>query len=371
MSRNHSLLSKKLYDSAYSSRLHRLKEYIKANKINGFIIAELHNIRYLTGFTGSSGLLLITGKDSFFVTDFRYQEQAEKEVKRVEIINMKRGMINTVKRLADKAGINKLGIESSVTYEFFLKLSKENLHLRPLEGIVERMREIKDAVEIEKIMEAVRRAEGAFIDIKPYIRKGIKEKAIGQRLEERLKKRGCGQIPFDIIVASGPNSAMPHAKQTERKIEKGDLVIVDWGGEAEGYFSDMTRTVLINGDNINKKKNIYKIVLEANKRAISCIHPDTKSKKIDGVARDFIKRAGYGRFFGHGTGHGVGLQVHELPRITWTRTMNIKENMIFTIEPGVYIPGFGGVRIEDMVLVTSDGYKILTTLPKKLEIINC
>jgi Xaa-Pro aminopeptidase len=370
MSRNYSSLSAKLYGTVYPSRLQKLKKHIKAKKINGFIITGLHNIRYLTGFTGSSGLLLITIKDSFFITDFRYREQAEKEVKGVEIIIMKRGMINTVKRLAGKAGINKLGIESSVTYEFFLKLSKENLDLRPLEGIVERMREIKDAVEIERIEEAIRRAEAAFIDIKPYIRKGITERAIGLRLEERLKKRGCRQIPFDIIVASGPNSAMPHAKQTERKIEKGDLVIVDWGGEAEGYFSDMTRTVLINGDNINKKKNIYKIVLNANKRAISCIYPDMKSKNIDDIARDFIKREGYGHFFGHGTGHGVGLQVHELPRITWTRDMNIKENMIFTIEPGVYIPGFGGVRIEDMVLVTSDGYKILTTLPKKLEIIN-
>jgi Xaa-Pro aminopeptidase len=371
MRRNGSPLSKKLYDTVFSSRLLRVKELIKTKKVDGFLVTGLHNIRYLTGFTGLSGLLLITRKNPFFVTDFRYQEQAEKEVRGAEIVIWKRDMINTMEILAKKAGIKKLGIESSVTYGFFLRLSKRDLRLRPLEGVIERMREIKDAVEIERTMEAVRRAEASFIDIKPYIRKGVTERAIALRLEERLKKRGCRQIPFDIIVASGPNSAMPHATQTERKIEKGDLVIIDWGGESDGYFSDMTRTFLINGDNINKKKNIYKIVLEANKRAISCICPNIKSKKIDGVARDFIKREGYGHFFGHGTGHGVGLQIHELPRITWAGDMNIKENMIFTIEPGIYISGFGGVRIEDMVVVTSYGCKILTSLPKKLEIINC
>jgi Xaa-Pro aminopeptidase len=198
----------------------------------------------------------------------------------------------------------------------------------------------------------------------------VRERSIALRLEEKLKKKGCRYIPFDVIVASGPNSAMPHAKPTERKLRNGDLVIIDWGGEADGYFSDMTRTLLIDkGNDINKKKEIYHIVLEANKRALSLVSPGTKSKEIDSSARNFIKKSGYGEFFGHGTGHGVGLQIHELPQITWNRREIMKENMVFTIEPGIYLPGVGGVRIEDMVIVKPDGSKVLTRLPKELEII--
>jgi Xaa-Pro aminopeptidase len=163
---------------------------------------------------------------------------------------------------------------------------------------------------------------------------------------------------------------MPHAGPTERKLGKGDLVIVDWGGEADGYFSDMTRTLLIGrGGDISKKKEIYQIVLETNKKAISCVSPGVESEDIDRAAREVIKKAGYGEFFGHGTGHGIGLQVHESPHITWNKRDVIKENMVFTIEPGIYLPGLGGVRIEDMVVVKPDCPEVLTTLPKELEII--
>jgi Xaa-Pro aminopeptidase len=220
------------------------------------------------------------------------------------------------------------------------------------------------------VQEAVRRAEAAFLDIKPYIRVGMRERAIALRLDERLKKHGSRQIPFDIIVSSGPNSAMPHAKPNERKLQRGDLVIIDWGGEANGYFSDMTRTFVLRGDHaVSKPKEIYNIVLEANRKAISSVTHGLQTKEVDTAARDFIKDAGYGEFFGHGTGHGVGLRVHEDPRITWIRSEIIRENMVFTIEPGIYIPGLGGVRIEDMVVVKQNGCKVLTGLPKKLEIL--
>ncbi len=242
------------------------------------------------------------------------------------------------------------------------------MFLKGYKGFIENLRKIKDFDEVNLIKEAVARAEKSFVDIKPYIREGIKEVALAFRLEERLKKRGCSRIPFEIIVASGQNSAMPHARPTEKKLKKGDLVIIDWGGEAGGYFSDMTRTLLIKGEKLEKKKEIYSIVLKANKKAIGQISPGVRSSEVDRCARDIINNAGYGEFFGHGTGHGIGLQVHELPRITRNVSETVKTNMVFTIEPGIYIPEIGGVRIEDMVLVGSDSYEVLTSLPKELEI---
>ncbi|MEW6068976.1 MAG: Xaa-Pro peptidase family protein [Nitrospirota bacterium] len=353
----------------YPSRINEIKGSIKRKGLECFLITDINNVRYLTGFSGSSAILLITVQEAFFITDFRYKEQSEKEVKEWEIITGKGDLVKTIQNLLKKTGIKKLGFESSVTYKFFAKLSDTGIKLKALEGFIERLREIKNTFEIKKIKEAVRRAENAFLEIKPYIRQGMRERAIALRLEERLKKKGCLHIPFEVIVASGPNSSMPHAKPTDRKINKSDLVIIDWGGEADGYFSDMTRTLLVKGDNINEKKEIYQIVLKANKKAISRVLPGVKSEDIDFSAREVIKKAGYGEFFGHGTGHGVGIQIHELPRISWDKKNIIKENMVFTIEPGIYVPGVGGVRIEDMVAVKPEGYRVLTSLPKKLEII--
>jgi Xaa-Pro aminopeptidase len=353
----------------YSSRLTNIRESMRRKGVDGFLVTDIHNVRYLSNFSGSSGFLFITGKENIFVTDFRYKEQSEKEVSGWDIVIEKGNRIQLIQKLTQKNGIKHLGFESSVSYHFYRKLFCGSTKLDVMEGLIEKCREIKDTQEIYSIKEAVMRAESAFRDVKPYIRPGIREYAIALRLEERLKKRGCSRIPFDIIVASGSNSAMPHARPTERKLSKGDLVIVDWGGEAHGYFSDMTRTLLVKGDNISKKKKIYQLVLEANNKAVSKILPGVKAKDIDYSARDVIKTSDYGKFFGHGTGHGVGLQVHESPRITWNNRCIIKENMVFTIEPGIYVPGLGGVRIEDMVVVRQDGYEVLTVLSKKLEII--
>ena len=206
--------------------------------------------------------------------------------------------------------------------------------------------------------------------MRPYIKPGVKERALALRLEENLKKTGCRRIPFDIIVASGPHAAMPHARPTERNITQGDFVIIDWGGEADGYFSDMTRTLLVEGDNLRRKKRIYHTVLRANKRAIARVLPGRRSREIDCSAREVIEKAGYSQYFGHATGHGVGLQIHELPRITWNKKEIIRENMVFTIEPGIYVPGLGGVRIEDMVIAKTMRPVVLTSLPKQLDIIS-
>lgn len=354
----------------YISRLNNLRRAIRRMKADGFLVTDIHNFRYLTGFSGSSGCALVTEKENLFITDFRYKVQSEDEVKGWDILMEKGNRVQLIRALAKKLGIGKLGFESSVSYHFFKKLSYRGLGLKPVEGLAEKLRETKDRQEIYHIQEAVMRAESALLDVKPYIRPGISERSIALRLEERLKKRGCCRIPFDIIAASGPNAAMPHAKPTERKLSEGDLLIIDWGGEAQGYFSDMTRTFLIKGGkDIQKKKEIYHIVLKANRRAVSSVSDGIRSKKIDAAARDYIRQAGYGDFFGHGTGHGVGLQVHESPRISWNKSRPVRENMIFTIEPGIYIPGIGGVRIEDMVVVKQRGCRVLTSLSRKLELL--
>lgn len=354
----------------YSSRIHLLRETLRRKRLDGFLVTDINNVRYLTGFSGTSGFALITGKETFFVTDFRYREQSAAEVKGWDIVIEKGKRIRTIQDLSKKNGVSRLGFESSVSYQFYERLSRTGPGLQAVEGLVEKLRERKNESEINSIKEAAGRAEAAFLDVKPYIRCGTRELSVALRLDERLKKRGCRRVPFDVIVASGPNSVMPHARPTERKLMKGDLVVIDWGGEADGYFSDMTRTFLMKGDpRSGKKKEIYRTVLEANRKAITYICPGLESKKIDEAARATIRKAGYGEFFGHGTGHGVGLQVHESPRITWSVSGIIRENMVFTIEPGIYIPGLGGVRIEDMVVAGEKKAHTLTSLPKELEIL--
>jgi Xaa-Pro aminopeptidase len=360
----------KTSENTHISRLKNVRQSIRGKGIDGFLVTDMHNVRYLAGFSGSSGFLFFTERENIFVTDFRYKEQSEKEVKGWDVIIEKGDRIKIIRGLAKKSRIKSLGFESSLSYEFFNKISGIGVNLTPSTGLVEKIREIKDRTEIDCIKKAVERAEAAFLEVKPHIKTGASESGIALRLEDRLKKKGCRHIPFDIIVASGLNSAMPHARPTEKKLNKGDLVIIDWGAEADGYYADMTRTLLVKGDRgLSGKKDIYRIVLEANKRAISCVTPGVQSRQIDAAARNFIQKAGYGEFFGHGTGHGVGVQVHEAPRISWSKSERIRENMIFTIEPGVYVPDLGGVRIEDMLLVKPGGREVLTVLPKELEAI--
>jgi Xaa-Pro aminopeptidase len=354
----------------YSLRIENVRRSMKRKELDGFLVTDIHNVRYLTGFSGSSAFLFVTGKENFFVTDFRYKEQSGKEIKSWDVVIEMGNRIKIIENLSKKTRVKRLGFESSVSYDFFRKMSSIGIPLNPVQGLVEKLREIKDRAELDSIREAVRRAETAFIEVKPYIKKGAKETSIALKLQERLKRKGCKDIPFDIIVASGPNSAMPHARPTERRFVEGDLIIIDWGGEANGYYSDMTRTLLMKGGReIGRKKKIYQAVLEANLRATSHVATGVPSRKIDETARASIRSAGFGECFGHGTGHGVGIQVHEAPRISWNKSERIKKNMVFTIEPGIYLPNVGGVRIEDMVLVDEKGPQVLTSLKKALEIV--
>ncbi len=351
------------------SRKISIQQAVRSKKLEALFVSDIKNIRYLTGFTGSSGFVLITEDKAFLFTDFRYKQQSAEEVKNWDIEIEKGSRIKTLSRAVKKLGIKKLGFESAISYEFYEKLKTLNLPLQPVKGLVEKFRQIKDDEEIQNLKRAVKRAESAFLDIKPWIRTGARERSIALRLEAAIKKSGAKSMPFDIIVASGKNSALPHLRPSEKKIEKGDFVIIDWGAEAEGYYSDMTRTFLMSGRGAQDKANIYNIVNTARKKAIDSIRAGIKTKDIDSAAREFIKASGYGEFFGHGTGHGIGLNVHESPGITWIKSEIIREGMIFTIEPGIYIPELGGVRIEDMVLVKNSRGILLTTLGRELEII--
>ncbi|MDA8214705.1 MAG: Xaa-Pro peptidase family protein [Nitrospiraceae bacterium] len=352
-----------------NSRKIDIQRIIGLKRLDGFLISNIKNIRYLTGFTGSSGFIIITKNNRLFFTDFRYKEQAGAEIHGWEISIEKGKRINIIRSLIKKLGIKNLGFEKSMSYEFYELLKELPVTLIPQKNLVENLRKVKNEEEVNNIKEAVKRAENAFLKVKPRIKAGAKEREIALRLEERLKKTGCRRIPFDIIIASGKNSSMPHARPTEKKIEKGDFVIIDWGGEANGYYSDMTRTLLMNGKDLSEKIRVYNAVNDARQKAIKSVREGLKTQDIDRVARNAIKRAGYGEFFGHGTGHGVGLDVHEHPHVSWTKGERILNGMVFTIEPGIYIPELGGVRIEDMVLVKDGRGAALTGLSRGLEII--
>jgi len=347
-----------------------IADSLESKGIDGILISYITNVRYVTRFSGSSGCVLLTKKDRVFCTDPRYEEQAKQEVKGFEFLIEKEGRPKEIIERARALGIKTLGFESTASYDFYRALLRKGIKIKAVGNFIEDLRRVKDADELVLIRKAILRAEKAFLRVKGVIGPGFTERQVALRLEESLKKEGCYALPFDIIVASGANSALPHAKPTEKKIKPGDLVVVDWGGEAGGYFSDMTRSFLVKGRDPSRKKEIYDTVLQANIRAIHAAAPGLSGRVVDRVARDSIKKAGYGEYFGHGTGHGVGLEVHELPRISRLGRESLKAGMVFTIEPGVYIPGIGGVRIEDMVLVEKSGCRVLTSLPKGLEILH-
>ncbi len=350
-------------------RARALQDSLGSRGIDGLLVTQIRNVRYLTGFRGSSASLLLTAQHRIFCTDFRYEEQAKREIRGFDLLIEKEERPKEVLERARFLGVRRLGFESTVTYAFYRSLLRRGLQVRMVANVVEDMRKVKERVEIKRIETAVSRAEQAFTRLKPYIRVGAEERALALRLEAFLKEEGCRIVPFDIIVAAGRNAALPHAQPMEYRIRPGDFVVVDWGGEADGYFADMTRTVLMKGRGLARKMEMYGTVLEANREAIRSVRDGVRATTVDRTARDVIRKAGFGAYFGHGTGHGVGLDVHEQPRISRLGRDALRPGMVFTIEPGIYIPEIGGVRIEDMVAVEKQGSRVLTALPKTLEIL--
>jgi len=348
----------------YENRAKKVFDKISASS-DAFLITNLKNIRYLTGFKGSFAIALLTHKECFLFVDFRYIEQAKKETF-AEVVYFKDSWINELMKFIDELNIKKLSFEVTCTYEIFHKLSSSKIELIPQHYVVERLRAIKEEEEIENIKAAVKIAENAFLQIKHLLKEGITEKTIARALENEV--RNYSILPFPVIVASGANASMPHWRNSDKTINRGDFVIIDWGAEYEGYFSDMTRTFIIGQAN-DKQKEIYEIVNNSRQEAIKASFTGALAKDIDEKARNLIKQSGYEENFGHATGHGVGLDVHEFPRIHHKSEEVIEAGMVFTIEPGIYIEGFGGVRIEDMVVVRENSVEVLTSLSRDLEIL--
>jgi len=354
-------------------RFKKVRKDVLAPDLDAVVITGLSNVRYLSGFTGSNAFLFLARRRSVFITDGRYETQAGQEVRHIPVKIESKPAAEVISALANKYGVKRLGFEAThMSAELYNTIRKSRgLSLKPVGAVIEKLRQIKSEAEIKAIRKAIKIAETAFLEIKPMIRPSasVTELDIAAALECAIKRGGSGKLPFDVIVASGKRSALPHASCTSRKLRKGDLVVVDWGAEYNGYCSDMTRTFIL-GDATGEKRKLYDIVLKAQISAIKSVKDNVSLKYVDKSARDLIGSEGYRDFFGHGTGHGVGLDIHELPRVSTRGDDTAKEGMVFTIEPGIYVPELGGVRIEDMVLVTSKGSKVLTRLPKDLEIIH-
>lgn len=345
-----------------------LKEKIRKDSVDGFLITNEINIQYATDFTGFESILLVTPGNDYLFTDFRYIEQARQEVSWVKIVERKASLIKAVCEKLRRLHIKKLYIEAShLTFNQYseIKSNIKGIRIIPTQGIVETYRKRKTPGEIKKIQKAIDIAERAYQGIRKKIRAGVSEKGLADSLELEIRKRGGEKSSFEIICAAGLHASKPHARVTEEKIKEKDAVLIDWGACFQFYKSDLTRIHFV--DKISPRyKEIYQIVLDAQRFAVDSIKPGRKAKDVDSAARSYIVKKGFGKCFGHGVGHGIGREVHEGPAINKRNEELLEVGMVFTIEPGIYIPGWGGVRIEDIVLVTPDGCDVLSHAAKEL-----
>lgn len=338
-------------------RLEFIRKIISQDGLDAFLVTAMSNVRYLTGFSGSFGICLISHNKNIFFTDGRYKIQAEKEVHDWDIVADPSKLIEALK------GFGKIGLEGKhVTCSYLEKLKVEvpKAAFVTTNDVVEKLRIIKDQSELKVIKEAISIAQEAYLSWLPSLKEGAEEKKLALELEIALQERG-DDISFKAIVASGLRSAMPHAKPSSKKIENGDMVVVDFGVKYKGYCSDTTRTIIVG--RFDEGQEIFNIVKGAQEEVIKHARPGMSCGDVDALARGYIEKAGWGESFSHGTGHGVGLDIHENPTIGKDRSDLIEEGMVFTVEPGIYHPELGGVRIEDMVYVRENGLEVLTLLP--------
>lgn len=349
-------------------RLAKLREKLSANNLDAAFIYSKENRRYISNFTGSTGYVIVTADKAYFVTDFRYRDQAQMQCKGFEVIIHGSSLIAQLKETILNSKVKNIAIEEGfMTVAFYenLKDNLENIELKPLKGIMDDLRLYKDADEIENIAKAASIADAAFTHILDFIKPGKTEIEVAVELEHFCKKQGATEMSFDSIVASGVRSSLPHGVYSEKVINSGEFLTLDFGCVYNGYCSDMTRTVFV-GKADERQKKIYNTVLEAQQKALEHIKPGMLGKEVDKIARDIITAAGFGENFGHGLGHGVGLAVHEEPRLSPLGERTLEANMVVTDEPGIYIAEYGGVRIEDLVLVTEQGNRVLSKSPKHL-----
>lgn len=347
----------------------RVQEINKNLKLDAVLVSNENNMRYVSGFKGDTGYLYISEKHHALITDFRYTYQAEAEAEGFEIITIgSGGYEEAIIEVLNRDNIKRLGFESEdMLYSKYehMQHALAGYELIPIKDEITSLRRIKTKNELEYIKRAEAIGDKVFTEILTFIKPGMTEIEIAAKIEYLLKIYGGEKLSFPAIVASGINSSMPHAVPSHKKVEVGDFITMDYGCVYEGYCSDMTRTIVVGKAN-DKQKEIYNIVLEAQLAALDVIKPGLKGKDVDKVARDIIYKAGYEGCFGHGLGHSVGLFIHENPRLSSSEEDIIEAGMIETVEPGIYIRGFGGVRIEDLVLVTENGHENYTHSDKAL-----
>ena len=355
---------------ATTARLSALRDALARADLDALLVSALPNVRYLTGFSGSNALVIVTARECELLTDFRYATQVKEEVSpgvsvRIEPTSLWNGVWAA---LGSMNGVVRVGFESAhLLHRDFQRLLEQGTRWqwRPSVDLVETLREQKDAGEIACIERAIAIAEHALGALLPQIRPGLTETQVAGLLEHALRDAGSEGFPFATIVASGPRSALPHARAEHRILEVGDFVLVDFGAISDGYCSDITRTFVL-GKATDEQRHVHDIVRQANERASGAVRVGMQGIAADALAREYIDALGFGEAFGHSLGHGIGLEVHEAPRLAKSAEALLPQGAVVTIEPGIYRPGWGGVRIEDDVLLTESGPRVLTSCPRDL-----
>ena len=355
----------------FQNRLNKLHEYISIKNYDGMYITNSTNIRYLTGFTGSAGLLLVLDQSAYFFTDGRYIQQSKEQVQNAQITIISNSYFDELKNhnlLSSKMNIGFESEHMSFSYYETMIANFPKINWISTNSIVENIAAIKDNEEIESLKTAIEITDEVFTKIIPEIKQGVTEKYISTKISYLFKMNGAEGDSYESIIAGGPRSALPHARPTDRKFEKGDFIVMDFGALYNGYHADMTRTLVV-GKPTNKHTEIYNIVLESQLNGISTARSGIPCSDVDNACRNIINANGYGDMFTHSTGHGIGLEVHTLPRVHKNNHDLLKQNQVITIEPGIYIPDWGGVRIEDDCLILDSSCLPLNKSSKELIIV--
>ena len=351
--------------SVKAGRAGRLAELMLERELDSLLVTDLFNVRYLTGFTGSNGACVVTPAERLFLTDFRYVDQAAEQVQGFELLPAGRDLAGDLaERLAGRAGFD----DAHVSVRTHAKLAEkvdDGVELVAAGGLVERLRQVKDANELSAIGAAAELATAALEQVLERGLAGRTERAVALELEAGMRAAGAEDPSFPAIVAAGPHGALPHAEAREVEIPRGTLVVVDWGARLDGYCSDCTRTIAT-GELNGQATEVYELVRRAQEQALSAVRAGAEGRAVDAEARELIDEAGHGERFGHGLGHGVGLEVHEEPRLSKSADGRLSVGNVVSVEPGIYLPGELGVRIEDLVAVTDDGADVFTSFPKTL-----
>ena len=351
-------------------RLNAIRQKMAEASVDAFLVSKPENWRYLSGFTGDSGVLVVTRQEAFIFTDSRYTEQAQEEAPRFTVVETSQDK-DAVKETILGLSARKIAFEKEhVSYSVWEQLKERfpDQELLGVSGWVEDLRQKKTPEEIEYITRAQEIADNAFALITQSVKAGVREIDLALELEFTMRKMGSDGVAFPVITVSGVRSSLPHGQPSEKRLEPGDFVTFDFGARFRGYCSDMTRTFVVEPLD-QRHREIYETVLRAQLTALEAVRPGIPAKEVDLAGRKVIEEAGYGQYFGHAIGHGVGLNVHEGPRVGKKGETILEPGMVITVEPGIYIPGFGGVRIEDLVLVTEDGKRILSSSPKELTVL--